>query len=311
VTILLTGASGFLGRAIARDLAARGHDLRLALRRPDPTSPGEQVRIGDLAGPVDWAPTLDGVETVIHAAAIAHVDGVDPALHEAVNHAATTRLAKAAQVAAVRRFLFISSIRAQSGATATHVLTEDDAPAPTDPYGRAKLAAERDLAATSLDWVALRPVLIHGPGVKGNMAALMRLARLPVPLPLGGLTGRRSLVGIDSVCGAVAHLLSLPRLPDAPLIVADPDPLTVPQIVTALRAGLGRRPGLLPVPAAALGALARLAGRGDAFDRIAGDLVASPGRLQALGWQPASPGPEALAKLMQADSQRMDGAGKS
>jgi UDP-glucose 4-epimerase len=309
LTLLLTGASGFLGRAIARNLAARGYGLRLALRRPDPALPGEQVAIGDLAAPIDWAPALDGVDTIIHAAAIAHVDGIDPALHAAVNHRAVTRLAQAASTAGVTRFVFLSSIRAQTGATASHVLTEDDEPVPTDPYGRAKLAAERDLAACGLDWVALRPVLIHGPGVKGNMAALMRLARLPLPLPLGGLTGRRSLVSTDSVCGAISHLLTRPRLPCGPLIVADPDPLTVPQIVTALRAGLGRQPGLVPVPAALLGGLARLAGRGDAFDRIAGDLVASPARLQALGWHPAMPTPDALSRLMRI--QRDEGASRA
>lgn len=310
MTTLLTGASGFLGRAIAHDLTARGCRLRLAMRRPDPDLPGEQVATGDLATPIDWAPALDGIDTIIHAAAIAHVDGVDPGLHEAVNHAAVTRLAEAARSAGVRRFLFISSIRAQAGATASHVLTEDDAPAPTDAYGAAKLAAERDLASSSLDWVALRPVLIHGPGVKGNMAALMRLARLPVPLPLGSLAGHRSLVSVQSVCGAISHLLAQPRLPCAPLIAADPDPLTVPQIVTALRAGLDRGPGLLPVPPVLLAAAARLLGRGNAFDRIAGDLVASPARLQALGWQPAMSTSDALARLMRSEGQDAEGAGE-
>ncbi len=311
MTILLTGASGFLGRAIAHDLTARGHRLRLALRHPDATLPGEQVLIGDLAGPVDWAPALDGVDTIIHAAAIAHVDGVDPALHRTVNHEAVTRLATAARVAGVRRFVFISSIRAQTGATAARVLTEDDEAAPTDAYGQAKLAAERDLEASSLDWVALRPVLIHGPGVKGNMATLMRLARLPLPLPLGSLTGRRSLVSVESVCGAIGHLMAQPRLPCAPLILADPDPLTVPRIVAALRAGLGRRPGLLPVPEAVLAGCARLLGRGEMFDRIAGDLVASPARLQALGWHPAMPTPDALARLMRAADQGAERSGRA
>ncbi len=144
--------------------------------------------------------------------------------------------------------MFLSSIRAQSGPSAAPPLTDADAPAPTDPYGHSKLAAEEALAEIGLDWVALRPVLVYGAGVKGNMAALLRLARSPYPLPLASLTGRRSLVSLESLAGAVVAALDAPAPIGRPLIVADPDPLTLPEMIAAMRSGLGRGPGLLPCP---------------------------------------------------------------
>ena len=131
---------------------------------------------------------------------------------------------------------------------------------PTDAYGRSKLAAERGLAELDLDWVALRLVLVYGPGVKGNMAQLLRLARSPYPLPLGGLTGRRSLLSLDNLVAALDTVLAAGPL-RRPLIVADPQPLTVSEMITAMRRGLGRRPGLVRVPTRLLEAALRAAGR--------------------------------------------------
>src|SRR5207344_2794976 len=116
---------------------------------------------------------------------------------------ATIGLARAAQRAGAKRFVFLSSIRAQAGATADHILTEDIAPQPTDAYGRSKLAAEQGLAATDLDWVALRLALVYGPGVEGNMAKLIKLARSRYPLPLAGLKSEHSLLGLDNLVEAV------------------------------------------------------------------------------------------------------------
>ena len=138
--------------------------------------------------------------------------------------------------------------------------TESLEPKPVDAYGRSKLAAEQGLAALDIDWVALRPVLVYGPGVKGNMAELIRLARSRLPLPFGGLTARRSLLSLDNLVGAVDCVLSAPAPLRRPLVVADPEPVTLPEMVAAIRRGLGRRPGLIPVPSAMLAAACRVAG---------------------------------------------------
>src|SRR2546430_8267737 len=127
-----------------------------------------------------------------------------------LNTEATIALARAARRAGAKRFVFLSSIRAQSGPTAEEVLTEELAPRPTDAYGRSKLAAEQGLADLDLDWVALRLVLVYGPGVSGNMARLIRLARSPFPLPLGGVSARRSLLSLANLAAAVDCVLAAP-----------------------------------------------------------------------------------------------------
>jgi UDP-glucose 4-epimerase len=129
------------------------------------------------------------------------------------------------------------------------------------------------------------------------MAALLRLAQSPWPLPLGGLKARRSLLSLDNLTSATDTVLRAEGPLRRPFIVADPEPVTVPEIVAALRAGLGRSPGLIPVPAFALKGAALLAGKAEAYERLAGSLVASPEALMRLGWQPVSSTPDGLARL--------------
>jgi nucleoside-diphosphate-sugar epimerase len=297
--ILLTGASGFVGRHVLDDLAARGYRVRTAGRSATPASPDvEHVAIGDLGAQVDWQPLLDGVDHVVHSAGLAHADGNIPEeRYRAVNTEATLALARAAQAAGVRRFIFLSSIRAQSGPISEQPLSEIDTPAPSDAYGRSKLAAEQGLAGLDLDWVALRPVLVYGPGVKANMAALLKLAKLPVPLPLGGLSARRSLLAIENLSAAIAFALTQACPARRSYIVSDPEPLSVAQMLAAMRAGLGRGPGLIPVPSALLALAARLAGRIAAYERLANGLVASPAALIKAGWRPPAETKAALAQL--------------
>lgn len=297
--VLVTGAGGFIGRHLVRDLATAGYRVRAVSRGgPSPMSGVEAVSVGDLAGPVDWAAALAGVHHVVHLAGLAHADGELPeARYRRINTQATLDLARAAAAADVRRFVFLSSIRAQSGPASTVELTEADGPTPTDAYGRSKLAAEQGLADIDIDWIALRPVLVYGTGVKANMAALLRLARLPVPLPLGALRSRRSLLAVENLCEAVRFALTQECPARRSYIVADPEPVSVPQMLAAMRAGLGRKPGLLPVPASLLALAARLAGRPEAYDKLAGGLVARPDALVRAGWRPRVETLAALARL--------------
>jgi nucleoside-diphosphate-sugar epimerase len=297
--IALTGATGFIGRQLLRELPQRGYRIRVLLRRPAEVPAGaSSAVIGDIASPRNMNAALRDVDAVVHSAALAHaMSGQPEDDYRTINTEATIGLARAAERAGVKRFVFLSSIRAQSGPTADRVLTEEDPPAPTDAYGRSKLAAEQGLAELGIDWVALRPVLVYGPGVKGNMAALIDLARSPLPLPFTGLRGQRSLLAVENLASAVETVLKLPDAIRRPLIVADPEPLTVADMIAALRAGLGRRAGLLPAPASLLEAVARLKGREEQFQRLAGSLVASPGALRRAGWQPAVATRDALAAL--------------
>jgi UDP-glucose 4-epimerase len=304
-TIALTGATGFIGRHLLRELPKHGYRIRVLLRRPAEVPPeASSAVVGDIAAPQNMAAALRGVDAVIHSAGLAHaMSGHPEDDYRAINTEATVGLARAAERAGIKRFVFMSSIRAQSGPTAEGVLTEEQEPHPTDAYGRSKLGAEQGLADLGIDWVALRPVLVYGPGVEGNMAALLDLVRSPLPLPFGSLKAQRSVLGLDNLVAAVDTALKMPGPVRRPFIVADPDPLTVGDMVAALREGLGRGPGLLPVPAALLGAVARAAGKGEAFERVSGALVASPKALMDAGWQPPLTTREGLMRLAQAASE--------
>jgi len=306
--IALTGSTGFIGRHLLAALPKRGYRIRVLLRRPSDVPEGaSSAVIGDIASPQNMAAALRDVDMVIHSAGLAHaMTGQPENDYRSINTEATIKLAQAAERAGVKRFVFLSSIRAQSGPVAEGVLTEEMEPNPTDAYGRSKLAAEQGLEGLNIDWAALRPVLVYGPGVKGNMAALLKLAHSPWPLPLGGLKGKRSLLSLDNLTAALDTLLKAQGPLRRPFIAADPEPVTVPEIITALRKGFGRGPGIIPVPSFALGAAAALMGKGEAYERLSGSLVASPESLRKLGWQPVTVTPDALAELAR---QAADSAG--
>jgi UDP-glucose 4-epimerase len=295
----LTGATGFIGRHLVRELPRRGYQVRVLLRRPSAEAmSAPSAVIANLADPKGMAAALAGVNAIVHSSAIgADVSGIPEDDYRELNTEATARLARAAQQARVGRFVFLSSIRAQSGLTADSVLTEDMKPQPTDAYGRSKLEAERALADLDIDWVALRLVLVFGRGMKGNLARLERLARSTYPLPLGGLIGRRSLVSVDHVVDAVETVLSAPGPLRRPLIVADIEPLTVPELVTAMRKGLGRQPGLVRAPGYLLEIACKFAGGPELFRALNGSLVADPSALMRLGWMPRTSTAAALEAL--------------
>lgn len=298
--IALTGATGFIGRHILRELPKRGYRIRVLLRRPsDVKLESGSAIIGDLARPQNMSAAFAGISAVIHSAGIAHaMSGIPEDDYRALNAEATVNLAHAAERAGVKRFIFLSSIRAQSGPSAEQILTEDLEPRPTDPYGRSKLEAERGLAALGIDWVALRPVLVYGTGAGGNLAILMRLARSPWPLPLRNLDARRSLVSLDNLVDAIATMLAAPSSLRRALIVADTEALTPPQMIEAMRRGLGRRPGLVGVPAPLLEFALKAIGREESYQRLSGPLIADSSALRSLGWRPRIATPDGLAQIM-------------
>jgi nucleoside-diphosphate-sugar epimerase len=303
--IALTGATGFIGQFLLRELPRRGYRIRVLLRRPaDMEAQGSSAVIGDISRPQNMGAALQGVDAVVHSAGLsAEMTGVPEDDYRALNTDATVGLAHAARRAGVSRFVFLSSIRAQCGATADEVLTEQLEPRPTDAYGKSKLAAEQALAQLDIDWVALRLVLVYGPGVKGNMAELMRLARSPYPLPIGGLRAKRSLLSLHNLADAIHAVLAAREPLRRALIVADPEPLSVAQMIAAMRLGLGRRPHLISVPDPVLRASLRLLGRSELYERLTGSLVADPSALMRIGWRPSVETTAGLADLMRTSNR--------
>jgi UDP-glucose 4-epimerase len=300
--IALTGATGFIGRYLLNELPKRGYRLRVLLRRPTALPKGcASAVIGDLARPYNMAEALAEVDAVIHTAGLAStMTGVPEDDYRLFNTEATVGFAKAAQRARVKRFVFLSSIRAQSGPTSERVLTEEREPRPTDAYGRSKLAAEQGLAETELDWVALRLALVYGPGVEGNMAKLIKLARSPYPLPLAGLQAEHSLLGLDNLVAAVDRVLTAEAPLRRPLIVADSKPLTIGAMIAAMRQGLGRRAALFYMPKPLLRGALHAAGQRESCAPLFGSLVADPSALARLNWVPPVETQAGLAALLRA-----------
>ena len=301
--IALTGATGFIGQYLLQEMPRRGYRIRALLRRPASMSvQTSSAVIGDLTRPQNMSAALEGVDAVIHSAGLAHaMSGIPEDDYRLINTEATVRLARAARRAGAKRFVFLSSIRAQCGPTADTVLTEAAESRPTDAYGRSKLAAERGLAELDLDWVSLRAVLIYGPGVKGNMAQLIKLVRSPFPLPLASLTARRSLLALENLSAAIETVLAAPGTLRRVFVAADPQALTIAEMIAALRSGLGRQPNVFPFPPALLEILFRTAGRAEIYQRLSGSLVADATALTSLGWAPPLATLPGLAKLMQTD----------
>jgi nucleoside-diphosphate-sugar epimerase len=299
--IVLTGATGFIGQYLLRELPKHSHRVRVLLRRPSLAPlPGASAVIGDLLRVQNLAAALEDVDAVIHSAGFTYgMTGVPEDDYRMLNTEATLGLARAARRVGVKRFVFLSSIRAQSGPTAATVLREADEPRPTDLYGRSKLAAERALAQVDLDWVALRAALVYGPGAKGNIARLMQLARSPLPLPLGSLKARRSLLALDNLLSAIVTVLGVQAPLRRVFIVSDLEALTIGEMIAAMRQGLGRQPNIFPFPATVIEVVLRAWGRKEVYHGVAGSLVADPSALISLGWEPQVTTPAGLCRLMQ------------
>lgn len=232
--VLVTGASGFIGRALAPALVTAGYEVIAPTR----------AETGEIGPETDWERWLDGVEGVVHLAGLAHARHDEDAFLR-VNAHGTRRLAAQAADTGVNRFVLMSSVKAASDRSGERGLTEADAPSPGTLYGRSKLAAEQAVVAiSSLQAVALRPPLVHAADARANFATLLLLAASPLPLPFAGAQNRRSLIARASLIEAVLAVLAKPDAPGGVFYVADQPALSIAEMITALRQGLARRPNL-------------------------------------------------------------------
>lgn len=294
-SILVTGAGGFIGRAVCGRLMDAGHGVRaLHGRRPAPA--GTQALRADLAAAPDWPRLLDGVAAVVHLAGLAHAP-VGRVARDAlwrVNVAATADLGNAA-AAAGARLVFVSSAKVL-GATGRF----DDAtpPAPPDLYAESKWAAERALAAVpGLDHVVLRPPLVYGPGVGANFLKLLKLMDAGLPLPFAAVAARRSLIGVENLADAILACLRAAPGAGRAYLVADGAAPSLAELLAAIAAGLGRPARLFSFPVPLLAGLARLAGRGELVERLFADLVVDDREFRRVhGWRPPVPFEEGLAR---------------
>ena len=282
--ILVTGASGFVGRHLLPALVASGFDV-IACGRQPLRQEGVAFRGVDDIASADWSGLLTGVDAIVHAAGVAHTRSGVEADYDRINADATLRLAAQAE-GRVGRLVFLSSIRAISGPVSRTPLDDASPALPTDAYGRSKLKAEEGLARLDLPTVSLRPVVVYGSGVKGNLARVQRLADTGLPLPLASLRAPRSFLAIDNLVSAILFAIDERQAGARTLVVADPAPSSIADLIAGLREGLGRPINLFACPPGWLGAPARLAGQGESWATMTGPMVASAYELLKAGWRP-------------------------
>jgi nucleoside-diphosphate-sugar epimerase len=311
-TVLVTGASGFVGRALCASLAASGDEIRSAVRVAAQMSTvgGKIFEVGEIGPNTDWTRPLAGAEVVVHCAARVHMmhdRAADPlAEYRRVNVDGTLNLARRAAAAGLRRFVFMSSIKVNGESTAAgRPYTADTAPAPTDAYGICKNEAEQGLrrlaAEAGMEVVIIRPVLVYGPGVKANFLSMMRWLDKGIPLPLGAIRNRRSLVALDNLIDLIATCLRHPAAANQTFLASDGEDLSTTDLLRRLGGELGKPPRLLAVPAALIIAGATLVGKRDIAQRLCGSLQVDSSKLRdVLGWVPPISVDEGLRRAAQA-----------
>lgn len=290
----ITGANGFVGKALATHLRQNRHQVCRLVRRHD--GEADTKAIGDMGPEAHWDGALTGLDCVIHCAGRAHrlhkKRGRSEALYHRVNALGSLHLAQQARAQGVRRLVFISSIGVHGAATRPgRPFRHEDIPAPVNAYGASKLEGERLLQefarASGLEVVVVRPPLIYGPGAPGNFQRLIRLIRTQRPLPLGGIRNRRSLMGIDNLCSLLEQCCQQPAAAGDIFLAADRETISTPSLIRLLARALQCRSTLLPVPANLLRLLGAVTGKasevGSLVDHLEIDIDHTQRTLQ---WSP-------------------------
>lgn len=291
-SVLVTGASGFVGRNLVRYLLAAGHTAVIGATRDTGWQVPGARRVGapELGPDADWRDVLCGADCVVHCAGLAHEAGRGASLEEfrRVNALGTASLAEQAAQAGVRRLVFLSSV-AVHGRYRGRAFREADELAPETAYALSKHEAELRLrevsSRTGLEVVIVRPPLIYGPQAPGNFGLLLRLARSRVPLPLAGVENRRSLIGVDNLASLLVRCIHHERAANETFLVSDGEDVSTAGMIRMLRAAMGRSAGLWPVPAGLVAAGAAVFGRQDLYEKVCGDLTVDASKVaERLDW---------------------------
>lgn len=290
--VLVTGANGFIGKSVCVKLAEAGFEVRASVRHKaavaEVPDADDVMLVGDVGGDTCWEQALDGIDVVVHLAGRVHIlkeRSPDPlADFRRVNVRGSERLARSAAACGVRRLVYLSSIGVNGRSTGKGSFNESGPPAPHNPYARSKWEAEQALtkiaARSSLEVVLVRSPLVYGPHVKANFLRLMKLADTGLPIPLGSIKNRRSLIYVGNLADALSLCLTHPAAAGETFLVNDGEDISTPQLFRRLAHHLGRSARLVPFPAPALAASARLLGKAPLADALLGSLTVDGSKIR-------------------------------
>lgn len=304
--ILVTGATGFIGKSLIPALMQLGHQVRVAVTKNADSLNVEQVFIKPIEMQQDWSEALQGIDVVIHLAARVHMmkdkAGNPQDEYNKVNSLATKNLAEQAVKHQVKRFIFLSSIKVNGEMTLPAApFTEESLAVPDDPYGQSKLTAENyllDLSQhSSMDVVIIRPPLVYGPGVKANFLSMLKLVSKKWPLPFAKIDNKRSFVFIDNLVSAICCVIDNPKAANQLYLVADDGALSIGQLLETIGHGMGVKVKLIPIAKRYLALMFKIVGLNKLNTRLLQSLEVSNEKIKSqLGWIPPVTATEGLMK---------------
>ncbi len=295
--VLVTGATGFVGRALCPALVADGHEVAVTVRNSGNPAIPEKAAVHvvpDIGPETEWDQALSGMDAVIHLAARVHVmeEHADDPMGEfnRINAEGTGHLARVAAKAGIGRFVYLSTVKVM-GERSAAPFRETDTPRPEDAYGKSKLAGEQALASAAADSglepVILRPPLVYGPGAKGNFLALMKLCQAAPPLPFSTVDNRRSTIYLGNLVDAIGHCLTGDGAVGETYFVRDGEDLSTPALIRNVAAALGRPARLFPTPSGLLRLAGAVTGKTHVISTLLSDLQVDDEKIRRqLGWNP-------------------------
>ncbi|MDP3270024.1 MAG: NAD-dependent epimerase/dehydratase family protein [Legionella sp.] len=301
-TILVTGASGFVGQALIRTLCQQGYEVRGTVRSATALSALKKsmtqfnnlslYKLGDLSDTTDWSEALCNTHTVVHCAARAHIlneTSTDPLKEfRQVNCEASKNLAEQAKIAGIKRIIFISSIGVLGNTSQDIPFSDCSTPNPKLPYAQSKLEAEHCLSqfAKDMELVIIRPPLVYGPGVKGNFKKLLQYVAKGLPLPLGKINNKRQFIGIDNLVHFIIECIISEKAANHTFTVADNETITTTQLIKTIAKLMDKKIILLPIPKGILGLLLKAVGKENLADQLINNLEINPNNArEILNWK--------------------------